>query len=141
MNENDSQVFTEEHGHQAFARPLLMSLTYFLGPTMNSKFATTLAIAALAAAASTASFANDSAFPLTSASQRASAVASTGISRAQVQAELQNAQRMGYNTNFSDSQFIGANVSGKASTVTRAQVTTEALQARRFDANDSLYRN
>lgn len=108
---------------------------------MNSKFATTLAIAALAAAASTASFANDSSFPLTSVSQRASAVASTGISRAQVQAELQNAQRMGYNTNFSDSQFIGAKASGKASTVTRAQVTTEALQARRFNATDSLYRN
>ena len=108
---------------------------------MNSKFATTLAIAALAAVASTASFANDSAFPLTSASQRVSAAAGTGISRAQVQAELQNAQRMGYNTNFSDSQFIGTDVSGKASTVTRAQVTTEALQARRFDANDSLYRN
>ena len=134
-------MFTEEHGPQASAKPLIMSLTYFLGTTMNSKFATTLAIAALAAVASTASFANDSAFPLTSASQRVSAAAGTGISRAQVQAELQNAQRMGYNTNFSDSQFIGTNVSGKASTVTRAQVTTEALQARRFDANDSLYRN
>lgn len=109
---------------------------------MNSKFATTLAIAALAAAASTASFANDSAFPLTPANQSVSAAASTGTSRAQVQAELQNAQRMGYNTNFSDSQFIGTATSGKAtSSVTRAQVQMEALQARRFDANDSLYRN
>lgn len=107
---------------------------------MNSKFATTLAIAALAAAASTASFANDSAFPLTPANQNQSV--SSGVSRAQVQAELQNAQRMGYNTNFSDSQFIGTDSSGKTtSSVTRAEVKMQALQARRFDANDNLYRN
>lgn len=109
---------------------------------MNSKFARTLAITALAAAASSASFANDTAFPLTPANQRVSAAASTGTSRAQVQAELQNAQRMGYNTNFPDSQFIGTASAGKAtSNVTRTQVKMEALQARRFDANDDLYRN
>ncbi|MFM9899538.1 MAG: DUF4148 domain-containing protein, partial [Polaromonas sp.] len=91
------------------------------------------------AAASTASFANDSAFPLTSASQSASASSTT---RAQVQADLQKAQRMGYNTNFSDSQFLGTQAAvPTTSTVTRAQVQTQVLQAHRFDANDSLYRN
>lgn len=109
---------------------------------MNSKFASTLAIAALAAVASTASFANDSAYPLTLASTSVSAAATGGKTRAQVQAELQSAQRMGYNTNFSNGQFTSAPTAGKTtSNVTRAQVQTEALQARRFDANDNIYRN
>ncbi len=112
---------------------------------MNAKFATTLAIAALTAAAATSSFASDSAYPLAPAGQSSPVAASSntgGKTRAQVQNELRDAQRMGYNTNFSDSQFLGNEASGKAaSSVTRAQVKMETLQARRFDANENLYRN
>lgn len=108
---------------------------------MNSKFASLLTIAALTAAASTSSFASDSAYPAQAASQSSSAV-SSGKTRAEVQAELRDAKRMGYNVNASDSAFLGLQAAAPTTgTVSRAQVRNEALQARRFDANENLYRN
>jgi len=96
----------------------------------NLVSASILAIAALATFGSASSFAEDTPFPQDNVS------ATSTKTRAEVQAELLQAQREGYNVNLNNT-YADVKVA-PVSNKTRAEVRAELLQAQREGYNVNL---